>query len=252
MSIRIMTAVWQSSPYTGDRLLIHLALADFANDEGECWPSQPTIARKARCSVRHVRTTINTMIADGIVEITEQRVGRGGRTCYLLRSGTEFLSDAESGTVEQSKRKTAASDSSIKNRHEPSLADESFAQFWQVYPRRVAKGAARRAWDRLMSSPDAPPLSAILQAASSYASTATDPRYICHPATWISQERWADEEPTRPAEPIRETDEERRALSLAGAYRLSGRSRDDLAESLSAYPEEVRARAIQFYDRPTN
>lgn len=250
MSIRIMTAVWQSSPYSGDRLLIHLALADFANDEGECWPSQATIARKARCSVRHVRTTILAMVADGEIEITEQRLGRRARTSYLLKRGTQFLSADECGTPQQGKRKTSASDTTYKNRHEPSHTAEEFDQFWQIYPRKVAKGAARRAWDRMRSSPDAPPLSALLDAASSYAKTQIDPRYICHPATWLSQERWSDEQPQGASAPqIRESDEERRALSLAGAFRLSGRSREELAESLASFPEEIRARAFQLYDR---
>jgi hypothetical protein len=250
MSIRIMTSVWQSSPYSGDRLLIHLALADFANDEGECWPSQATIARKARCSVRHVRTTILAMVADGEIEITEQRLGRRARTAYLMKRGTQFLSPDECGTPQQEKRKTSASDTSYKNRHEPSHSAEQFDQFWKIYPRKVAKGAARRAWDRVMSSPSAPPLSALLDAASSYAQTQTDPRYICHPATWLSQERWSDEQgkPTA-AQPIRESDEERRALSLAGAFRLSGRSREALAESIAAFPTEVQARAFDLYDR---
>jgi hypothetical protein len=250
MSIRIMTSVWQSSPYSGDRLLIHLALADFANDEGECWPSQATIARKARCSVRHVRATIAAMIEDGEIEITEQTLGRRARTAYLLKRGTQFLSAEECGTPQQEKRKTAASDTSIKNRHEPSHSDEAFAQFWQIYPRKVAKGAARRAWDRVMGSPDAPPLSALLDAAGAYAKTHTELRYICHPATWLSQERWSDEEPAAESQPqIRETDEERRALSLAGAFRLSGRSRDELVAMLDGFPAEIRERALAFYQR---
>ena len=51
MSVRWISYVWESSPFKGERLLLHLALADFANDEGECWPAQPTLAKKARCSV---------------------------------------------------------------------------------------------------------------------------------------------------------------------------------------------------------
>ena len=50
MSIRWISHVWQKSPYKGEHLLLHLALADFDNDEGEDLPSVRALAVKARCS----------------------------------------------------------------------------------------------------------------------------------------------------------------------------------------------------------
>lgn len=61
MSIAIMTRVWATSPRRGVELLIELAIADFADDQGRCWPAIETIAAKARCSERYVQQTIRTL-----------------------------------------------------------------------------------------------------------------------------------------------------------------------------------------------
>jgi len=46
MSIKLSSWVWENSPLEGTSLLIHLALADGANDAGVTWPSVQTIATK--------------------------------------------------------------------------------------------------------------------------------------------------------------------------------------------------------------
>ena len=77
MSVRWISHVWRSSPYKGDKLLIHMALADFANDEGFCFPSQRTLAKKARTSEGYVRSVIKQMVKEGHVEIVTEGRGRG-------------------------------------------------------------------------------------------------------------------------------------------------------------------------------
>lgn len=68
---------------------------------------------------------------------------------------------------------------------------EGFSRFWAAYPRRVAKGEARKAWTKL--KPDAALLETMLKALEWQRKEWDDPRYIPHPATWIRAERYADE-----------------------------------------------------------
>ena len=251
MSVRWIGRVWESSPYQGDRLLLHLALADFANDEGECWPSQRTLARKARCSERWVREAISTMIADGRVEIVEQTLGRGGRTLYRLKAEATSSLEKKGGTPEQVKRNSDASDSINKNRQEPSLSVSDFEQFWQTYPRKVAKGAAHRAWTTLCRRADAPPIEEILSAIQRYAAATSDPRYLCHPATWIRAERWSDEI-TAPEQPQTrpEPSRFRNTESFAAGLRASGKTRAEVEEALQGRPPEEIAAGLAIFNHP--
>ena len=52
MSVRISGAVWKHSRLSGSELLLLLALADFADDGGFCYPSVSTLAGYMRMSVR--------------------------------------------------------------------------------------------------------------------------------------------------------------------------------------------------------
>jgi hypothetical protein len=83
MSIRIMAQVWDSSPFEGRALLVELALADFANDEGVCWPSVETLAKKARCSESWVHQIIRDLKKAGRLFVAEQG-GRGKTNTYKL------------------------------------------------------------------------------------------------------------------------------------------------------------------------
>jgi hypothetical protein len=74
MSIKIMDRVWDHSQATGTPLLVLLCLADWANDDGECWPSVSKIGKKCRLQDdRHVKRVIR-----GLQELGEVIVVIGG------------------------------------------------------------------------------------------------------------------------------------------------------------------------------
>ena len=76
MSIKVMTNVWSHSTQKGGCLLLLLALADFSNDEGLCWPSVSTLAHKSRLSRRSVQGHIQALVDAGELEIVEPCGGR--------------------------------------------------------------------------------------------------------------------------------------------------------------------------------
>lgn len=65
MSIKLMTKIWDCDYGQGTKLLLLLALADMANDEGYCWPSYKTLARKIRVGEHHTIMLMNELVADG-------------------------------------------------------------------------------------------------------------------------------------------------------------------------------------------
>lgn len=87
------------------------------------------------------------------------------------------------------------------NPHPPSppkggSSPKAFDEFWLAYPRKVGKGAARKAYDRSLAKlrPDHANPAAVLLLAVQRAKLAwDDPDFIPHPATWLNQERWEDE-----------------------------------------------------------
>jgi len=256
VSIKWIGHVWERSPYKGEKLLIHLALADFANDEGYCFPSQKTLAKKARCTDTYVRLVIKEMVKSGFVEQVERGNGRGNSSAYVLKGVTtkEALVNEpleKGGTTEAERSKLTTSLTIYKNRKEPSIYAEEFETFWKAYPRKVGKGIARNAFLKIREQESAaPPLDILLKAVELYKRSVTDVKYFCHPTTWLRQERWNDE---LEVEPIKETTKREEdvkysgSLNLAGAYVLTGQTEEDLVDSLSHRPTDEINAALRFF-----
>jgi hypothetical protein len=69
-----------------------------------------------------------------------------------------------------------------------------FEAFWTIYPRKVAKGAAWRAWSAVKERPCLDTLTASVRSqAVSVQWTKDNGQFIPHPATWINQRRWEDD-----------------------------------------------------------
>lgn len=86
MSIRVMSRVWDSSHQEGGRLLVLLALADWADDDGKCWPKLSQLATKARMSVRTAQRALLDLEEEGEIERTGTG-GRGQACTYRVLSG---------------------------------------------------------------------------------------------------------------------------------------------------------------------
>lgn len=55
MSARITDVVWRKSKAKGSTLLVLLAVADFADDHGNCWPTVERLANKTGLTRRAVQ-----------------------------------------------------------------------------------------------------------------------------------------------------------------------------------------------------
>ena len=83
MSIKIMSQVWETGPSKQSHLLVMLALSDYANDEGICWPSMSSIAQKARITERGARKIVRELEALGWLYI-DTGGGRHGCNRYIV------------------------------------------------------------------------------------------------------------------------------------------------------------------------
>jgi hypothetical protein len=73
-----------------------------------------------------------------------------------------------------------------------------FEEFWSVYPRRVGKGEAKKAFRNALKRATA---EEIIAGAKRYAASKPDPAYTKHPGPWLNADRWADE-PARKANTV--------------------------------------------------
>lgn len=72
---------------------------------------------------------------------------------------------------------------------EPSMPD--FADFWEIYPRKTARAAALKAWQKAVRT--AAP-AAIIEGARAYAADPNrEAKFTAYPATWLNAGRWEDE-----------------------------------------------------------
>lgn len=112
-----------------------------------------------------------------------------------------------------------------------------FEAFWSAYPRKVAKGAAKKAYRHALTRASH---EEILAGAKRYAASKPDPKFTKHPASWLNADCWLDEEPKtqastvtrgpwKPFEPEPEVEKPPEAERRAQVERLLKRTANGLA-----------------------
>jgi hypothetical protein len=116
----------------------------------------------------------------------------------------------------------------------------SFEDFYAIYPRKSAKGKARKAWDKLTEENK----KAAIAGAERFAK---DPNredlWTPYPATWLNAEQWEDE----PLPPLKLSPEASREAEKVRA-REKDRKEREAAESLARLEEAAREKAVPMPD----
>lgn len=201
MSIKLMSAIWDNGPDKQAERFVLLALADYANDKGECWPSVVTVAKKTCLSERGVRLVLRALEAGGWL-ITDLGGGRGGANIYRIKgergAPPRNVVPPERGapprnetTLKGERGAPEPLGTTIKKDRDKSLSDR-FEEFWQIVPRKAAKEKARQSFAKATRS--VPP-ETIITAMRRYADQrkGQDPQFTAHPASWLNAGRWTDE-----------------------------------------------------------
>lgn len=84
MSLRVLTLVWEHAKAEGGDLLVLLALADEARDNGGCYPGIDRIAAKARMTERNVRYVLRRLEQSGELVVVPGG-GRANTNLYEIR-----------------------------------------------------------------------------------------------------------------------------------------------------------------------
>lgn len=70
-----MSAVWDQYQGGGSELLALLALADWSDDSGHCFPSIAAISKKTRLSRSQTQRVVHKLIDEGVVTVTANMTG---------------------------------------------------------------------------------------------------------------------------------------------------------------------------------
>lgn len=98
---------------------------------------------------------------------------------------------------------------------------DDFARFWNIYPRKVGKGAAYKAWKKLSGIDKATVQHVISQHAAAWAAwPASEQAFIPHPTTWLQQARYDDPPPAQRGDTPRSKADDNMAKIRASAVRM--------------------------------
>lgn len=191
-----MTWAWSVQGVNPTERLALIAIADYADENWTCYPGQEKLAERVCVSKRTIIRTLQSLEDLGLIRRERRSRSDGTRTSDLFILGpSDNLSRDTSGRdkvptvspqeppVEPSERTT---DVVLYTREAC-----TFEEFWAVYPRREAKGAARRAWDGAVKR--ALPAVVIAGAVRYRDDPNRDAGFTAHPSTWLNQDRWEDD-----------------------------------------------------------
>lgn len=183
MSISAMCWAWRQAVSSTETLVL-LALADYADEWGVCWPSIGTLETKTKLSDRSIQRSIRRLVKAGALSILAEGGGCRKSTRYRLNLDAEAVAEPEVAeetppqchpsaqaetppqchpspdeTPTQSRQTPTQSH---PNHQEPPIKKEEsplppeaggsagkpigFEAFWKLYPRPLGEDAARRAW----------------------------------------------------------------------------------------------------------
>ena len=145
----------------------------------------------------------------------EEQTGTFGNTEELSgtlgNNGEKLDGRIENRELENREFKDIAQDCAKENKFNQT---EAFEQFYQAYPRKKSKDAARKRWDKLKVTPAL--FAEIMQGLERAKKQKEwqDIQFIPYPATWLNSGGWKDE-PDTPQQPQPPAPEQKRNTDIS-------------------------------------
>lgn len=158
------------------------------------------------CGRDRIRSYIRELLDVGYLSRseTQRRTSEGFLAGYdyvtVDPPWSDYPTKAEPTKAEPSKGNPAHKNTISKNTklENTKLIEGQFEDFWQLYPTRLGKGEAKRAFAKAL---ERIAFEDLMDGARRFAADPNLPpkQYIPRPATWLNQDRWADDPyPERP------------------------------------------------------
>jgi uncharacterized protein YdaU (DUF1376 family) len=208
------------------------SLATIAKMSDREWlQHKPTIQAFFHDGWKHKRIDAEIALADKRYERRATAGSKGGKARAMpeqCSSNAMPMQKQPTTYKEQEERKEER-----KERAREMRASPSFDEFWQIYPNKVGKSAAQKAFARIAQA-QTTTFEILMTGLRAYVAK-TDDRPWCNPATWLNQGRWDDQ----PAEAIHETSRRQQRSPITEAldrqaerYRCKDGDGDEVRENL--------------------
>jgi hypothetical protein len=121
MSIHVTLRVWDQTPTVkGGDLLTLLALSEFADESGRCWPSVKTLATRCRLTKRQVQRVLRRLEKAGHLN-RQPQAGRAGVNIYTVLCASSGVTQLPPGDDKQGiGEMTPIPSEPSRNRHQES------------------------------------------------------------------------------------------------------------------------------------
>jgi uncharacterized protein YdaU (DUF1376 family) len=128
------------------------------------------------------------------------------------------------------------------------LANADFDTWWVVYPEKVGKGAARKAWPAARSKAS---LETLIEGVRRYIASKPPDRSYCHPSKWLNDERWGDQPAPAPV-PMARGSPQRRTVFDAADELLRQMDNPDARPAEDHSPDQAIGQRVPalVYSRP--
>ena len=174
-------------------------IADHHNSETDaCFPSLATLSDECEMSKRAVQAHIDTLSYAGLIERVERKRGNGSRTSNgyrlnLTKQAWQNLPPPIAESARAPMQNLPALNLGTNNLGNITSKNMSiFDDLWQIYPKKVGKGTAKKAFAKAMTKATADQIEHSL-AVFVRAWGNQDKKFMPHLATWLNGERWDDE-----------------------------------------------------------
>lgn len=217
MSDEARTFVKLYSPFSNGTWWFHYVLADKANHDHnyELFWRVDAMLNEWPALTRHIVSEGRQALLDGgyLKQLEAPAPGRPGRYRFIFKdhedlairldgTGKRHRSVPESGTVPSRDYSLLTEIRTERSRAlspRLELEDAEFSLFWKLYPHRVAKPEARKAYAgaaKSLAPGSTDPLFIGFENWLNYWRDAhTELRFIPYPSSWLNQKRWKDEPP---------------------------------------------------------
>lgn len=230
---------------TPNAIRLYLVLRSFAMGKSLAFPSRKTLATAMNVTLPTLDAAKKNLVDVGAITVQGRSSPSGDQTSNMytvLWEEKNFTGSKDSWATppknlsdpllrnldtktyqeEADKPKQTIKEPRTRMRKPVNDDDPQFEQFWSMYPRKSAKGTARRAWSKAITKTDP---QTIIAAASRYADDPNrEPTFTAHAATWLNGERWDDD-----MLPARDSKGERKVSEVADMIRRAA-ERDAVRE----------------------